>query len=350
MSLRFWPTAIALAVVAAGVVAAQPPPPAPSTEPGIRLAYRWVPGQTHRISLNARGEMQLRMEGAAGAPPMIPLTLTLNGGGSQRVIGATREGVGTVKIAIDSAKMLFDVFGMQMTMQLRQGKVTLLMNGQPLPGGAQGAPGLPAGMGLEQLARPVTVRVDRTGRVVGTPAVAGSGVPFHPFGGGQFASFASVDHWFVPLPDRPVQTGEKWENRREFEGPLPMGVGPPESRLKLLQEETHTLRAVEEQAGRKIAVIDSTIALTGKGNEAFFGDMRFTMRSTSRFDIGRGQLTQSTADLEMAMVMTPPAGAVPQADGPQRIGIDGTMKLTMRLTPVAATRPPARSTPARPRR
>ncbi len=307
-----------LAAACVPVLAAQETPPA-DTE-AVSLAYRFRTGQLQRFRGSINTNMTMSTEGGAFGP--IPIDTKVVLGFTEKVIG-TREGTGTLVLALDSFRMGLNLFGSEVQVKLLNGKLQATSNGQPLPEGAGG----PAAMLQNAVpTRPVTIRRSPRGLVTTEGA---------PSPGLDLLTSASLE-----LPEQPVKVNDTWETvqtvRPAAPGPLGAAGGAPQFQLSL----THTLKALETTAGRRIAVIESA----GSGSSAAEAGQppaaSQSYTATTRFDVGRGAVVGVNARVDMKMRMGAPGGPVkPAAQDPGQLSggqLDGSVEIRLEEAPAAA--------------
>ena len=325
--------------------ASQDAPPAapPAGEAPVLLVHKFKPGQVRNYRLEANGSMSLNLAAAAGLGP-VPMELKATGTYSEKTTAVT-EGVATITQKMDTFSMTNNILGTNVGFRVANGKVSMTVNGQPAPEGGAGGAGM-AGLGraqLSQITRPTTFT--RTARGVeqrGTGADAVS----------QAVGTESIGLYF---PETPVNVGDSWEQTVKTRvGGGPVAGGAQEIEVK----STYTLKAIEEKAGARHAIIEVTSsgALGPEG-------MIQTSQDTSgkfRFDIARGGLISGQVKLNFTTQL--PGGAVPgggdgganpAAPAGQPAGggqIDGEMTMVlMEVVSKPATAKPAARKPARKR-
>ncbi|HTE18886.1 MAG TPA: hypothetical protein VK689_10980, partial [Armatimonadota bacterium] len=140
-------TTIALAAaLASSAFAAQdepaPPPPAPPpSETGSRrisLIFKHAAGQVQKFRANVQGDLTLSPEGDGGGIGAIPISLKMAYAITEKVTG-TRRGTATLSTLLDSATIASGFAGNTIVMKALNGKMTVSVNGRPVPPGAPGA-------------------------------------------------------------------------------------------------------------------------------------------------------------------------------------------------------------------
>jgi len=339
-------------LVAAGVLSALATPalqaqdePAAGSEAPLTLAHRYKNGQIQRFRGSTSGAMTLTIDAGAGSSfGPVPLGLNQTFAFSEKVTG-TRQGAGTLIVALESLTLTSDVMGQKAVIKLQNGKVTSSLTGQNV-GGA--IPGANAKM-LEEMiqTKPTTIRRGPTGSTIsGEAPVPGMG---SMLGGNSIASL-------IQLPESPVKIGDSWETKQlivpQVSGPLAAAGGIPAVEMKL----THTLRDVVSKGGKRLAIIDTsgvgTPQTAGGGGPAPVLNQSFV--GNTRFDVGRGAITSGQYTVEMDLKMPLPQlarpGAAPGGQGaaPTPGGLQIQGAYTIKLAEGAAT--PAKKTPAKARR
>jgi hypothetical protein len=304
---------------------------------GVRLEYKWKPGEVLRYRMTTAGTMITKMEGlpggagsplAAGGFPMeMDLTLEMH----QRIKEVAADGTASVAQQVKSMAMNNKVMGQQMSSKFEGGKFTMLMNGQPmnLPPGQAGNPG-------EALNRTVEMKISRRGQVHGLEGAAREALSRvfqgayvgHAFGTGTMGA------GMVVLPDAPVKMGQSWEDKQIVRLPAPgmPGGGGGGAPVEVNYRVQNTLTKVEPAAGGagRLAVIATRAESTMPAMKVTppnaanppegalsmtMRDFKQTVNGTVRFDPDLGIVRDGDYKVGLAVKMEMPFPAAPGAGG-----------------------------------
>lgn len=328
--------ALALVALAAatGIVAAQ-------DDAGVRLEYKWKPGQVLRYRMTTAGTITTKMEGLPGGAGLaaggFPMEMDMVMEMHQRIKEVAADGTATVAQQLQSMTMNNKIMGMLMVAKFEGGKFSMLMNGQPMQ--------MPQGQGVnpaEAMKRAIDMKISRRGQVIGMEGAAREALQklfqgaqvSHAFGSGTMGAGMLV------LPEAPLKVGQSWEEKSLMRLPAPAlpGAGaaaaPPTEVNYVVQ---NTLSKWEPGAGGtgRFAVITTRSEATmpemtitapkgaQKANANAPGGFAMTMRDfkqtingTVRFDPEAGVVRDGDYKMNLGMKMEMPFGAPPGADAP----------------------------------
>ncbi len=335
------------------------PPPKPVGAPvavapaGLRLAYRFKKGDSTEYEMNVKQEVTMKPQGGppAGQPgPIIPpdgmkMTSVQNRvmvnqvksvtpGGEARVSTRARDG---------EIRMTLPMMG-DAHVQIKDGKATVLQNGQPVPQSGSMTDSVTTAM-AGMYTNPREMRVAASGKVLPRPADSGGSGVRGMLGGQNVPGQDLAGYGMLVFPNRPLKPGDSWTDVQVI--PLPASRGQKPAKMTLTTK--FTLKEILQQEGRQIAVIDSesTIKMPQTG---FAGPMvtdlassKIRMTGSAQFDVAAGELASGyyRLDLALELKMGAPAGmpgdrgpgggpAAPGASGPQGMSLNGgaTIKVT----------------------
>jgi hypothetical protein len=366
-----WGAALALVALAAvtGLVRAQ-------DETGVRLEYKWKPGQALRYQMNTNGTITTKMEGlpgggagaavgGAGFPMEMEMTMEMH----QQVKEIAADGTATVAQQLKSMTMNNKVMGQQMTAKFDGGKFTMLMNGQPMampPGQAAANPG-------EAMGRTAEMKINRRGQVSGLDGAAREALS-------RVLQGAQITHVFGPgtlgagmivLPEAPTRVGQNWEETQLLRLPAPgmparaEKAGTP---INVNYRVKNTLSKIEPAAGGsgRVAVIatsaetvmpENKVAPPPADAKGAPGGFAMTMRDfkqnvdgTVRFDPDAGLVRGGDYKVNLNMKMEMPFPGAPGGEGgapaaKPMMGMSGILTLKVALLPESGGR--ATAAPAR---
>jgi hypothetical protein len=311
------------------------PPPSETGSRGISLIFKHAAGQVQKFRANVQGDLTLTPEGDGGGIGAIPISLKMAYAITEKVTG-TRRGTATLSTLLDSATIASGFAGNTIVMKALNGKMTVSVNGRPVPAGAPGAAGF-SGVQQINLRIPAITRRDPRGRVT---AASNRPDPISQLFG---SSSATILH----LPDKPVEVGESWESTQRIQPTVPggaaAGIAPPAIELRL----THTLKSVSVKNGRRFAIIESTgSSETSQGGQSASNQ---SISGISRFDVTRGALVSQQYNADMGVQLPMPANAAAPPGAPQSLRMDGIMTVTITEAVAAGNKAAPGRKPARKR-
>jgi hypothetical protein len=300
---------------------------------GVRLEYRWKPGQVLRYQLTTTGRITTKMEGLPEGVPLaaggFPMDVTMAMEMHQRVKEVASDGTASITQQLHNLNMTNKVMGQQMVAKFEGGKFSMLVNGQPMavPPGQGANPG-------EQMGRVIDMKISRRGQVLGLEGAAREALQRvfqgaqinHAFGAGTMGAGMLV------LPEAPVHVGQKWEDSQVLRVPIPTapgGIGG--TPIEVSYRVQNTLSKVEPGAAGagRLALIathaeatmpETKLAAPGEANKAADGglppgglamtirDFKQTVDGTVRFDPDAGAVQGGDYKVGLAMKMEMPFG------------------------------------------
>lgn len=339
MKTRAW-----LTLALCGLVAA--PAAVPAQEPAaggeVVLQFKHQPGKARKFRLGLNSNMTMTPLGQAGGVGSLPMVVKSLGYFTEKVQSVQGDSAALVVSPL-SMTMDTSAFGMSILLKMENGKFT--MNGQEIP--ADGPLGPLAAM---LSSKPVEVHRNGRGEVT---------MPADATGLTQLLNSSLL----VQLPEGAVKPGDTWETTAKGQGQLPLGGalgGAPGGALPAVELKLkHTLKALEKQAGRTIAVIETAGGAAlgegqGEGSQKFSG--------TTRFDVAEGAIKSATYKADVKMKLKLPAalggavpGAAPDAGNPAEGGadagamqIDGVVAMDLSEVLPTAAKPAAKPTAKKP--
>lgn len=341
----------ALAALAAGtgLVRAQ-------EDAGVKLQYRWKPGQEFRYRMTADGTITTKIEGlpegAAGAPIAaggFPMELQMAMEMTQRINSVAPDGTATVSQQLQTMNMTNKVMGQQMVAKFEGGKFRMLMNGQPMqvpPGQGAGAP--------EQMGKPIEMKLSPRGQVLGLEGAGHEALRRMLQGSqlGQVFGAGTMGLGMLVLPEGPVKAGESWEDRQLLRLPVPAMPGGPPNGVELNYRVKNTLTRIEPAAGGagRVAVIttdaeatmpETKIQAPAKANPPEAGlamtmkEFKQTVNGAVRFDPDAGVLRDGDYKVNLSMKMEMPFPGAPGDEAAARphMAMSGAVTLKVALLP-----------------
>lgn len=292
-------TALVLCPVLYAQIAPAPAPPITNAPPtaaspaiapaAITLRYKFVPGQVRRYSYNMDMQMQMLTGQTGGAMPMnMTMQMTM-----RQVVKSVRPSDGAATIATKIEVM------------------HMLMNGTETP--------MPAAQ-KAKMAQPFTMVMLPTGKMLSMsmPGMAGMGAPGMDFSKNMFSGTAF-------LPDGPVKIGDQWNGAVDA---AMAGIG---------SSYTATLTGIDQKDGATLATIENKT--TGTIDKSLSQGMPATMNmqgtitgtGTQIFDTTAGSVRSATgtANTDMTMLFSKPAGGEAPAGMPSSMKMQMNMKFTM---------------------
>jgi hypothetical protein len=327
---------------------------------GVKLEYKFKPGQVFRYRVTAGGTINTKMEGlpapagAPASPGSIPMELQMTIELSQRVKDVAPDGSATLTQQLETMNMTNKVMGQQMLSKFDNGKFIITMNGQPmqLPPGA-------GGDAMNLAGKPVEIKLTRRGQVL---AVAGAGREalarmFQGTNLGQVFGAGTPGAGMMILPEAPVKVGESWNDKQLVTLPIPIS-GPPgaaPTSLQINYAVQNTLTGLEGAGAERVAVIATKADITmpetklnvpadaQKPGAATlpmgFRDFSQKVEATVRFDPEAGLVRSGDYNVNLGMKMdlpfAPPGGA---AGGPKpQMAMDGKVTMKVAFLPEGKT-------------
>jgi len=267
-----------LVVAAAGALSAQGP---------VTLEYSLTPGRTisYLVSLDGTGTIGTAEEG------LLPMTLLGSIDFVQRAGEISEDGWAQMEMSIPRMETNTNIAGVTINKLWENGKVSVMVNGQPSP--AQGA-NPPAAAPLFGV--PLKVRMNRQGKM---DDVASSGLDFLQKAKGNLDLSEMIRACRNELPDHPVQAGDSWSV--EVKSP-PAGAGEDSY---LSEKTSYTLASLENVGGEQTAKIEIKDHAEGKGlkvttplvprgspGTAVMEELKQEGRGTIFFSLQSGQVTK----------------------------------------------------------
>jgi hypothetical protein len=329
---------------------------------GVKLEYKWKPGQVFRYRLTAGGTINTKMEGlpappGGGVPPGgFPMELQMTMDLVQRVKEVAPDGSATLTQQLETMNMTNKVMGQQMLSKFENGKFTMMMNGQPMqmPPGARGD-------SMNMAGKPVDLKITRRGQVL---AVEGAGREalarmFQGTNLGQVFGAGTPGAGMTILPEAPVKVGQSWDDKQLVNLPVPL-PGPPGAAPTMLQINyavQNTLARLEGEGADRVAVISTKADVTMPETKLSvpadpqkpeapalalaFRDFNQKVDATIRFDPEAGLVRSGDYNVNLGMKMdlpfAPPGGAAGGAK-PQ-MAMDGKVTMKVALLPEGKAAP-----------
>jgi len=268
----------------------------------VTLAYKFKMGRTVHSTMTMNGKLDMGLN-LGGAQQQLPITMDMTARATQKVTAVGEDGAGTVNQTIDGMKMDMAMLNMfKITMELENGELVLSVNGQK-----QAVPNMPGIPTAKDITEPTVMKVAPTGKVLSTMGGASKFLSSVPGGGAaQFAGFGGL-----AFPAEAKAVGQSWDTRDTVQ--MPFGIpGQGGGGNVPVEVTTHnTLKSIDQKAGHRIAVIDTTgkVALPrgakgGGGGMFDVSAMTISFTSTSQFDLDQGEPTSQNGNVTMNMTLS----------------------------------------------
>jgi hypothetical protein len=190
---------------------------------------------------------------------------------------------------------------------------------------------------------PVRVKIDRRGKIVdmSSPSLDALRKDVPGFDMSSFYSFSGT-----ALPDKPVKTGDTWEQTLNLK--LPLGIPGQAPTLTITGSNRYSLIGVVPQAGSRVASIRTTGNVRMPiGPLTFAPDpthperkvtlninrMLVTMNGTQDLDLTKGRLGKTRSDVNASVAMSSEVPSGPNAP-PMHFGFSVTGNFHMEVTPL----------------
>lgn len=302
---------------------------ATAAEDGIRLLYKFEPGQTleYELTLSGSGVTTVTPEGAEEPQQTVPMEMSGVMAMTQQVMHMYDDGSALLDIAIKSLEMDMTVreAGEPQKINMKFTPDKLILSG---PEGTQELSLSEAGLATTPVGRPMRMRMSPRGEI---SAFSSEGLE-------QLASMTGMDlsemmkPGETPFPDRALSPGDAWTYQMEIPSPA------EDEKIEIEMEAR--LESLQGDGPDRLAVvsIEGDVDLSGMTMEAPGGapsaqQLRFdtlTERLSGEFtfDVQRGLIGQAAYTIDLLTAMKVP-GAEDQP--PSTVRTEMNMKIGMDL-------------------
>ena len=297
MRIKGLVAAVVLLAAAAMVAAAQD---------GLTLRYQYKAGTIDKYTM--RGTFNGTMSGAGGAgEAAMPISVSIDGAMTIKTTAVSDAGVASQQMTVNRVEANTDMMGMAAQIIMEGGKVTVLVNGQPME--------MPEGMpGMDSIGQPIGMKIDSRGRVLelNTSSM-----------GEMFGGFdpSMMQQTSVAFPEGPVTPGQTWSNSVK----LPMKVMGQDMLLAL--DFSYTFVGTEKYKGVDVARIN----LEGRdemrpaaGGSGGLESMKQTFSGYELFDYSAGRAPYGKITMNQVATV---AGGANQA--PMTMNIAGDLEILL---------------------
>ena len=260
---------------------------AQEAQEALMLRYTYTAGATDKYVM--KGAFEGAMSG--GPQGEIPMDIGIEGALTVKTTAVSDKGVASQEIAIERMAVNSSVMGMESQMIAEGGKVTLLVNGQPME--------MPEGTpGMEALSKPIKMKLDTRGNVVEMDISSLGDV----LGGFDPSAMYRANTAF---PEGPVSPGDSWSHSIKI--PLNMLGQTTEMTMSF----TYTFVGTEKYKGADVVRLSlkgtGELSTTGEGNTPF-KDLTQSFSGYELFDFKAGRTPYTKVKMEQAMAGMPGSG------------------------------------------